>query len=57
MPLAEGVKNPFGVIHAGTMLWLAEVTVTILVMGADQPTEGMKGFPLAINLNVNFIGN
>ena len=57
MPLGDGVKNPFGVIHAGAMLWLADVTATILVMGTDQPSEGIKGFPLAINLNANFMGN
>ena len=57
MPVGAGVKNPFGVVHAGAMLWLADVTATILVMGTDQASEGMKGFPLAINLNANFLGN
>ena len=57
MPIAAGVKNPFGVVHAGAMLWLADVTATILVMGRDQASEGMKGFPLAISLNANFLGN
>jgi 1,4-dihydroxy-2-naphthoyl-CoA hydrolase len=57
MPIAAGVKNPFGVVHAGAMLWLADVTATILVMGSDQTSESMKGFPLAISLNANFLGN
>jgi len=57
MPVTAGVKNPFGVVHAGAMLWLADVTASILVMDSDQPTEGMKGFPLAISLNANFLGN
>ena len=57
MPVIVGVKNPFGVVQAGAMLWLADVTATILVMDADQPSEGMKGFPLAIGLNANFLGN
>jgi 1,4-dihydroxy-2-naphthoyl-CoA hydrolase len=26
-------------------------------MGSTQASEGMKGFPLAINLNVNLVGN
>jgi uncharacterized protein (TIGR00369 family) len=43
--------------HAGAMLWLADVTATMLVIGDAQPTEGMTGFPLAINLAANFIGN
>jgi uncharacterized protein (TIGR00369 family) len=57
MPVSAGVKNPFGVVQAGAMLWLADVTATILVMDSDQPSEGMKGFPLAISLNANFLGN
>lgn len=57
MPVTAGVKNPFGVVQAGAMLWLADVTATILVMDSDQPSEGMKGFPLAISLNANFLGN
>lgn len=57
MPVSAGVRNPFGVVHAGAMLWLADVTATILVMGPEQASEGMKGFPLAISLNANFLGN
>ena len=57
MPIRAGIKNPFGVVHVGAILWLADVTATVLVMGPAQPSEGMKGFPLAITLNANFIGN
>lgn len=57
MPIGPGVKNPFGVVHAGAILWFADVTASILVMGSEVPTEGMKGFPLAVNLNANFLGN
>jgi 1,4-dihydroxy-2-naphthoyl-CoA hydrolase len=57
MPIHTGVKNPYGVVHAGAMLWLADVTATVLVMGSAQASEGMKGFPLAISLNANFVGN
>ena len=57
MPVTAGIRNPFGVVHAGAMLWLADVTATILVMGPEQASEGMKGFPLAISLNANFLGN
>ena len=57
MPVTAGIKNPFGVVHAGAMLWLADVTATVLVMGPEQASEGMKGFPLAISLNANFLGN
>jgi 1,4-dihydroxy-2-naphthoyl-CoA hydrolase len=58
MPITAGIRNPFGVVHAGAMLWFADVTASVLVMGGQsQPTEGMNGFPLAINLNANFLGN
>jgi uncharacterized protein (TIGR00369 family) len=57
MPIRAGMKNPFGVVHVGAILWFADVTATILVMGSTEPSEGMKGFPLAITLNANFIGN
>jgi len=57
MPVGAGIKNPFGVVHAGALLWLADVTATVLVMGPGDATQGMKGFPLAVSLNANFFGN
>ena len=57
MPIRTGIKNPFGVVHVGAILWLADVTATVLVMGSARASEGMKGFPLAITLNANFIAN
>ncbi|HBG04155.1 MAG TPA: PaaI family thioesterase [Geobacter sp.] len=58
MPIQPGVKNPYGVVNAGAILWFADVTATILVLGSSSlPTEGMAGFPLAITLNANFVSN
>lgn len=57
MPVTAGIKNPFGVAHAGAILWFADVAATALVMGPGDLKEGMKGFPLAIALNSNFLGN
>jgi 1,4-dihydroxy-2-naphthoyl-CoA hydrolase len=57
MPIQSGNKNPFGVVQAGAMLWLANVTATILVLGGVMPSEDMKGFPLAISLNAHFLAN
>jgi 1,4-dihydroxy-2-naphthoyl-CoA hydrolase len=57
MPIQDGIKNPFGVAHAGAMLWFADVAATVLVIGPVDTSEGMKGFPLAIALNANFLGN
>jgi uncharacterized protein (TIGR00369 family) len=57
MPVAAGIKNPFGVAHAGAILWFADVTATRLVMGRVTPSADMQGFPLAIALNANFLSN
>jgi len=57
MPILPGVRNPYGVVNAGAILWFADVTATILVLGSSCPTEGMAGFPLAVTLNANFISN
>ena len=57
MPIHDGIKNPYGVVHVGAMLWFADVCATVLVFGTSKAAKGQKGFPLAINLNGNFAGN
>jgi 1,4-dihydroxy-2-naphthoyl-CoA hydrolase len=57
MPIIAGIKNPFGTVHAGAILWFADVAATVLAMNSDTASEGMKGFPLAISLNANLLGN
>jgi 1,4-dihydroxy-2-naphthoyl-CoA hydrolase len=57
MPVQSGILNPFGVAHAGAMLWFADVCATILANGGSEIVEGAAGFPLAINLNAAFLGN
>jgi 1,4-dihydroxy-2-naphthoyl-CoA hydrolase len=57
MPVQVGILNPFGVAHAGAMLWFADVCATVLAFGSTDVTAGASGFPLAINLNAAFLGN
>jgi len=57
MPVAAGVLNPFGTVQAGAMLWLADVTATVLAIGKTRLGPKGQGFPLAINLNANLLGN
>jgi 1,4-dihydroxy-2-naphthoyl-CoA hydrolase len=57
MPVTDEALNPFGTIHAGAMLWLADVTATVLAIGNAQLGEKGQGFPLAINLNANLLSN
>ena len=57
MPVKEGILNPFGTVHAGAMLWLADVTATVLALGNVEIGPDGKWFPLAINLNTSLLGN
>jgi 1,4-dihydroxy-2-naphthoyl-CoA hydrolase len=57
MPIQPGILNPYGVVHAGAILWFADVTATVLAMGSTQFDEAVAGFPLAISLNANFASN
>ena len=57
MPIKEGMLNPFGTVHAGAMLWLADVTATVLALQGIELGPNGKGFPLAINLNSSLLGN
>ena len=57
MPIKEGILNPFGTVQAGAMLWLADVTATVLALEKAELSSDGKGFPLAINLNTNLLGN
>lgn len=57
MPVQAGILNPFGVVHAGAMLWFADVCATVLAAGKSELTPGAAGFPLGINLSASFVGN
>ncbi len=57
MPVQEGILNPYGTAHAGATLWFADVCATVLALGAADAEKGQSGFPLAINLNANLLGN
>ena len=57
MPIQEGILNPFGTVQAGAMLWLADVTATVLALGNVEIGPDGKGFPLAINLSTHLLGN
>ncbi|WP_299362215.1 PaaI family thioesterase [uncultured Paracoccus sp.] len=57
MALAPAMLNPFGSVHAGAMIWFADVVATRLVLQGRPVTAGMSGFPLAINLVANLLSN
>lgn len=57
MPVQQGILNPFGTVHAGAMIWFADVVATTLALQGQRPTPGMSGFPLAITLSANLLSN
>ena len=57
MPVQPGVLNPYGVVHAGALLWFADVCATMLALGGAEAEPGSRGFPLAIALHAAFLGN
>lgn len=57
MPISKGMLNPFGTIHAGALIWMADVTATVLALQNARVDPDGRGFPLAINISTNLIGN
>lgn len=57
MPVTPAMHNPFGTVHAGALIWFADVTATTLALQGKPVAPGMSGFPLAINLAAQLLGN
>ena len=57
MPVTPGISNPIGVVHAGAMIWLADVAATHLAAGGTLVVPVGAGFPLAIDLHAALVGN
>ncbi|RJE81474.1 PaaI family thioesterase [Paracoccus sp. JM45] len=57
MQVDAGVVNPFGAIHAGALVWFADVVAANLVLGGEQIREGKDSFPVAITLNGQMLAN
>lgn len=57
MLVGAGIRNPFGTVHAGALLWFADVTATVLALAATDVKADGSGFPLALSLNAQLIGN
>jgi len=57
MPIASGMLNPLGRIQAGAMIWLADVSASVLAIGNREISQDGKGFPLAIDLHTTLVGN
>ena len=57
MNVQPGILNPFGTVHAGAMVWFADVCATRLAIGDAKLGEGGAGFQLAIDLHTVLLGN
>jgi 1,4-dihydroxy-2-naphthoyl-CoA hydrolase len=57
MPVSKGILNPLGMVQAGAMVWLADVTASILAIGNKEIGTDGKGFPLAVDLHVTLLSN
>lgn len=57
MPVTDGIRNPFGTVHAGAVLWFADVTATVLALQAGEVKPDGSGFPVALTLNAQLLGN
>ncbi|WPZ22748.1 PaaI family thioesterase [Sulfitobacter faviae] len=58
MPVTEAAKNPFGTMHAGALIWFADIAATLCAIGdLESIGEDGSGFPLAVNLHTVLSGN
>lgn len=58
MPGTNAARNPFGTMHAGALIWFADIAATLCAIG-DLESIGKdgSGFPLAIDLHTVLSGN
>lgn len=58
MAVTEGMLNPFGTVHAGAMIWFADVVATQCAVGDFETLdESGRGFPLAVDLHTVLLAN
>ena len=57
MPVNPGILNPFGTVQAGALIWLADVTASVLAITAHTVEDDGIGFPLAIDIHTTLVSN
>ena len=58
MPITPGCLNPFGTVHAGALIWFADVIATVCAVGSpDAVTPEGQGFPVAIDMHSALMAN
>lgn len=57
MPFTDGVRSATGVVHAGAIIWLADLTATFLARAGATVADDGRGFPLLIDLHASILAN
>jgi len=58
MPVTDAARNSFGTVHAGALIWFADIAATLCAVGDPGSVgENGEGFPLAVGLNTVLLGN
>ena len=57
MPFTDSLRSATGVVHAGALLWLADLTATFLASANSEVADDGRGFPLAIDLHASLLAN
>jgi acyl-coenzyme A thioesterase PaaI-like protein len=57
MPFTDDLRSATGVVHAGAMLWIADLTATYLASNGTEIDDDGRGFPLMIDLHASVLAN
>jgi 1,4-dihydroxy-2-naphthoyl-CoA hydrolase len=57
MPFTDDLRSATGVVHAGAMLWIADLTATFLATNGAEVADDGRGFPLLIDLHASLLSN
>lgn len=57
MPFTDNLRSATGVVHAGAMLWIADLTATYLAANGTEIADDGRGFPLMIDLHASVLAN
>ncbi len=57
MPFTADLRSATGVVHAGAMLWIADLAATYLASNGAEIADDGRGFPLMIDLHAAVLAN
>lgn len=57
MQIDDAMRNPFGTVHAGALVWFADVVATRAAANGEVIGPQGQGFPLAVTLSAQLLAN